>query len=98
MGRSDLGNSQMSKNTIRMQSDVFFEAFDALPSKVRLYLDEAPYPTNPVEVLKLIRAGVDPGRIIVMLKRAFKDAVPIECDFVYGPISAPGTHHPQAKQ
>lgn len=98
MGRPDLGNSHMSRNTVRMQSDVFFDAFDALPSKVRLFLDEQPYPTNPIEVLRLLRAGVSQDSMIAMLKGAFKQAVRVESALMYDPISAPGTHHPQAKQ
>lgn len=88
----DLGNSQRMKHNITLKSDDFFRAFDALPSEVRLFLDEAPYPTNPIEVLKLIRCGMKPAKIIDMLKGAFAKAIVIESARAHGP------QHPQARQ
>ena len=87
----DIGNSQRMKHNITLHSDEFFAAFDALRSKVRLFLDAAPYPTNPIEVLKLIRRGANPDAVIEMLKGAFKKATVIESARAYGPI------HPQAR-
>lgn len=89
--RSNIGELKGGTEQVLVDRTVIYAVLEVLPLELRRMINDAPYPVNPLDVITLMRKGLDAHTIKALVDRRMNEIIKQEVLATYGP------DHPQAK-
>lgn len=89
--RGNVGQLKGGTEHVFVDRAVVYAVLEALPFELRRMINDAPYPINPLDIIKLMRKGWDTNIIKAFVERRMNEIIKQEVLATYGP------DHPQAK-